>query len=221
MIDLACIRCGVVLRRERRKENYRHKRGCSTSCAARLDDPRLAVEPNPVLNARWLHLTYGKFALVDEDVFDKLNLRKWRWQAGGKSVGYAASGDRKSFMLLHHAVLNVPTRTHIDHRNNNGLDCRLENLRPANRQDNGANRDKFVGRLGRTFTSRYKGVIDRSRHLASGASPWLARIRVDGQLIHIGRFNTEHEAALAYDDAAVKHFGEFARPNFPVAEMRA
>lgn len=71
-----------------------------------------------------------------------------------------------------------------------------------------------MGRPGRVFTSRYKGVIDRSRHIAPGSAPWLARIRVDGQLIHIGRFDTEEEAARAYDEAARKHFGEFARLNF-------
>jgi hypothetical protein len=62
---------------------------------------------------------------------------------------------------------------------------------------------------------RYKGVTDRSAHLGDSARPWLARIRVDGQFIHIGRFATEREAALAYDTAALQHFGEFSRPNFP------
>jgi len=219
-LELVCVRCGDHFFREKSKENFRIKRGCSgpycsTSCAARLDDPRAHKEPDPVPGARWLRLTFGKFALVDEDLFAELNRRQWYWmKGGGTSVGHAGSDNGRSFVLLHRVILGVSARVFVDHRNNNGLDCRRENLRAASRQGNGANRGKFVGRKGRTFTSRYKGVIDRSRHLSSSADPWLARIRVDGRLIHLGRYATEHEAALAYDRAALQHFGEFARLNF-------
>jgi len=221
VIDLTCARCGETFQRERRAENYRIKRGslgpyCSSSCAARSDDPRSYKEPGLVVGARWLHLTAGRFALVDEDVFDDLSRRSWRWHEGGRSTGHAASGDRSSFVLLHHAVLGVDTNTHVDHRNNDGLDCRRENLRIADKQKNAANRGKFTGREGRVFTSRYKGVVDRSAYLSPEAMPWLARIRVEGQLIRLGRFASEREAATAYDSAAVQHFGEFARTNFPV-----
>ena len=120
---------------------------------------------------------------------------------------------------MHHDVLEVSSQTVIDHHNNNGLDCRKENLRVANKSKNGANRGKFIGRHGRVFTSKYKGVINRARHLAPGALPWLARIRVRGQLIQIGRYETECEAAVAYDAAAIHYFGEFAKTNFPWREV--
>ena len=230
MIDLECARCGNRFRRKLRAENYRIERGKIRTvllyvCATRRDDPRSIKEPDPVVGARWVCLTRGRFALVDEDMFDALSARLWFWLATGKSVGYACSDDGKSRMMLHHAVLGVPGNTHVDHKNNNGLDCRRENLRLSNRSGNGANRDKFVGAEGREFTSRYKGVIDRSKHytktfvrnITKKASdyPWIARIRVNKKLIHIGRYATELEAARAYDAAALQHFGEFARPNFP------
>lgn len=93
--------------------------------------------------------------------------------------------------------------------------CRRQNLRVATKQQNGANRGKFAG----TFTSQYKGVTNREKHLADPTAPWLARIRVNGKLIQIGRFVSEHEAALAYDAAAIQHFGEFAKLNFPLKEI--
>lgn len=231
MINLECIRCGVAIRRRQRIETSRIKRGCpgpycSRSCTFRYDDPRQHPEPNPVPGARWLRLTRGKFALVDEDLFDRLNRSKWHWTKGGTSAGHATKDDDRGRALLHRVILDVQDdQVFVDHRDNNGLDCRRSNLRIASRQQNSINRDKFVGRPGRKFTSRYKGVVDRSKHLARSYVrnitkkaidfPWLARIRVNKQLIHLGRYATEREAAVAYDAAALQHFGEFARLNFP------
>ena len=62
----------------------------------------------------------------------------------------------------------------------------------------------------RNNTSGFRGV---SFHRAG--DKWQAQIRVDGRLTHIGYFATAEDAARAYDDAARKHYGEFARLNFP------
>jgi hypothetical protein len=52
-----------------------------------------------------------------------------------------------------------------------------------------------------------KGVRKLSR-----CSSYQARIRVNGELIHLGCFPTAEEAAKAYADAAVLHFGDMASP---------
>lgn len=231
MVDLECVRCGAPIHRRKSIETSRIRRGCpgpycSRSCTFRKDDPRQHPEPDPVPGARWLRLTRGKFALVDEDLFDQLNQSKWHWTSAGTSAGHAAKDDDRERVFLHRVVLGVcDDRVFVDHRDNNGLDCRRSNLRVASRQQNSINREKFVGAPGRKFTSRYKGVIDRSKHYTREYQrkitkkaidyPWIARIRVNKKLIHLGRFATELEAARAYDAAALQHFGEFARPNFP------
>jgi AP2-like factor (euAP2 lineage) len=72
-------------------------------------------------------------------------------------------------------------------------------------------------------TSQYKGVYWSSYH-----QKWAAHIHVSGRKVYIGRYATQREAALAYNDAAEEHFGEYARLNeiiddpndTPVAEPR-
>lgn len=61
---------------------------------------------------------------------------------------------------------------------------------------------------------RHVGVyFDKSK---IGNAPWATKFRgPDGSNIHIGLFDTEEEAAHAYDEAAVEHFKEAAILNFP------
>jgi hypothetical protein len=44
---------------------------------------------------------------------------------------------------------------------------------------------------------------------------WHAQIMVSYKRIHLGLFEVKEDAARAYDRAAIKHFGPFAKLNFP------
>jgi hypothetical protein len=44
---------------------------------------------------------------------------------------------------------------------------------------------------------------------------WRAAIKADGKRISLGYYKRQEDAALAYDAAAIKHFGPFAVTNFP------
>jgi HNH endonuclease/AP2 domain len=89
----------------------------------------------------------------------------------------------------------------IDHRDGDGTNNRLNNLRPATRSQNNANR-----RRPRDNTSGYKGV---SLHRRPGK--WLATIGRNGKRIYLGTFATPQEAHEAYRKEARKLFGKFAR----------
>ena len=93
----------------------------------------------------------------------------------------------------------------VDHIDGDGLNNRRSNLRPATPSQNNANRRKS-----RQNTSGFKGVSYYHR-----TSRWRAYVGVDGKAIHLGYFDTAIDAARAYDAAALEHFGEFARINFP------
>lgn len=79
------------------------------------------------------------------------------------------------------------------------------NCRWVTRSQQLSNRRKFSG----ACTSIYKGV-----NWNRGRGMWAAHISVNGKTLYIGSFSSEIDAAKAYDTAALKHFGEFANPNF-------
>lgn len=115
-------------------------------------------------------------------------------------------------VMMHRQILGISGCEEGDHINGNGLDNRRANLRRCTRQQNSWN--KPARRLvTRRPTSRYKGVSwDKAR------CKWRAELRTDGVIQLHKRFDSEIEAARAYDAAARFHFGEFAFLNFPDAE---
>lgn len=96
-----------------------------------------------------------------------------------------------------------PADKWVDHKNNNPLDNRKENLRICTAQQNNANRTKAKGK-----SSAYKGVSWRENR-----KHWRANIMVDGISFELGTYKEETGAAKAYNKAARFWFGEFAKLN--------
>ncbi len=148
-------------------------------------------------------LTKGKEALVDDEDYEYL--MQWKWHlAGGR---YAArtdySGGRHRDIYMHKVVMERTGLTPSDrgdHRNRDELDNRRNNLRPATFSENGQNYG-----LRKDNKSGYKGVTWSRRH-----GCWRARITILGRQTFLGHFGSKTDAARAYNEAAVKLFGEFA-----------
>ncbi|MEJ2704139.1 MAG: DNA polymerase I, partial [Sedimentisphaerales bacterium] len=162
-----------------------------------------------------IRLTQGQYAIVDPDDYERLLKYKWHAVNHGRAY-YAArsanSEDSKGCpVAMHREVVTVADDLLVDHINHNGLDNRKANLRPATHAQNSRNRTKC--RDG-NYSSGYKGVSRRQ------GDAWHARIFVDGRLVSLGRFESEIEAAKAYDRAAREYHGEFAAPNFPLRKRR-
>jgi len=147
----------------------------------------------------------GKFALVDDDDYEKVNKYKWH-----VLYGYARREqreNRKRFCLFMHTfVMQTPKGFIVDHINGNSLDNRKCNLRLTNRQGNARNARKRKDGL----SSRFIGVYFDSER---GKNPWVAKINIEGKRTYIGSFAEEKVAALARDAWAKKYYGEYAKLN--------
>lgn len=139
----------------------------------------------------------GLFALVDDEDFKRVN--KYSWHL---SRGYPNHKDKQFSAGMHNFIFNGAG---IDHINRNKLDNQKHNLRFANQSQNIGNSKSRKG------TSIFKGVnwIKRDKL-------WSAEITFNYKHIHIGKFNKELWAAMAYDIFAKEYFGKFARLNFPI-----
>lgn len=143
---------------------------------------------DPRREKMWNAKYAGKEALT---VSDKHGYRK------GQIDGKMVKAHRVVFALAYGFLPDE-----VDHINRQPWDNRPGNLRAADRAGNCRNTKVAFG------SSRYRGV-------QSVGKKWAAKIRDGKAQRHLGRFNTEHEAALAYDQAAISLHGEFASLNFP------
>lgn len=138
------------------------------------------------------------FALVDDNDFKRVS--KYRW--GLHSNGYVRAYKGRNCIYLHRFIMKAKSGQTIDHINRNKRDCQKKNLRFCTQSQNNANKPGPGG------TSKYKGVNwDASR------GKYLARIGLNGKGKNLGRFDNEVDAAKAYNEAALKYFGEFALLN--------
>jgi hypothetical protein len=147
-------------------------------------------------------------AIVDES--DYVWLMQYNWfaaKASGSCSFYAVTGAFKSIIHksvpMHRLIINPPAEMDTDHRNGDTLDNRRSNLRACTSTQNNANRRLIQ----KNNSSGYRGVSLRTFYTS--------RIIVNRKMIHLGTFKEPIAAARAYDQAAVKYFGEFAKLNFP------
>ncbi|SDJ61839.1 AP2 domain-containing protein [Paenibacillus naphthalenovorans] len=152
-----------------------------------------------------LILGKGEICLVDDE--DYARLSKFRWNKSQYGYAYRL-GDRnkgeKWKVLMHREIMGAQDGQIIDHKNGNRIDNRKENLRFATPLQNATNRNGKIAKSG------YKGVF---RNTSSKRESWIARIKVNKKLIHIGCYPTMEQAARAYNQAALKYHGDFARLN--------
>jgi len=166
-----------------------------------------------------IELTQGKHAIIDDEDYELVTRRdkrdrnygkprKWHYAENGLGRGHArscrylyykGSGEDE----LSRFIMGI-TDGVVDHINGDPLDNRRSNLRICTMSENTRNQKKSTTK----FSSRFKGVSwSKERKL------WKACIWLGTNNFHIGAYVIEEQAARAYNEAAKKHYGEFARLN--------
>ena len=140
----------------------------------------------------------GKFAIVDDKNFSKLNKYKWHLI----SIGYAETkiGDDRFYM--HRMIMHVTSRLQVDHINHDILDNRESNLRLVTVSQNHMNMRKHRG------SSKYKGVSWNKK-----LQKWETYININYKRYRIGFFKEEKDAARAYNLKAIELAKEFSKLN--------
>jgi hypothetical protein len=176
---------------------------------ARPPKPRLEPPDSLYHGTKYIALTKGQFALVDEGDFEELSRFNWyaSWAKSTQSyyaVRRTGTESGRHFEYMHRYILGLGWRESGDHINRNTLDNRRVNLRPCTNQQNIFN----------------QGISSRNRSGFKGVSffktrnKWRAVLSTRGEYRHIGYFDSPEDAARAYDSVVTDLHGEFAWTNF-------
>lgn len=151
-------------------------------------------------------LTKNSVCLVDDEDYSALAKYKWQKHSGGYAVRshWITGGKGKTNQVyMHRAIMGViDAKKQVDHINGNKLDNRKVNLRICTESQNKRNSSKRAH-------LEYKGV-----YFVPKLGKFKASITFDRKTHHLGVFMSQKVAAQAYDKAAKKYFGEFAKLNF-------
>lgn len=153
----------------------------------------LTIDKSSPSGLRWK--TTNKYSKMKPGDVAGKKTHEGYWRVKINYISYAAHR-----IIFYMQTGKDPEEKMIDHTKD-----RSDNfcIREATNAQNQANKKKKAN-----CSSKYKGVSYYSQH-----KKFKAGIMVDGDTIHLGYFIDELEAAKAYNEAALKYFGEFALLN--------
>lgn len=173
-----------------------------------------------------MHKTGKGETFITDDEDDKyIHGYTWNYQGGkNKSIGRRISKNNKAKTIyLGRFLLEIekenPYKVLVMHKNKDKTDFRKQNLeivdkttiisRQTNSKSVHVKKSKFKGVHLQEFVKSYKtGKIYKRKN-----NIYQVQICIKGEIKHIGCYQTEEEAAKAYNEAAKKYFGKYSHLN--------
>lgn len=140
--------------------------------------------------------------LLDDEDYEFLH--RFNWFEHKQGYVYAngkIKEEHKSNIMLHRLVVFAKKGEVVDHIDGDVKNNQKSNLRICTQTENSKNR-----KIGTNNSSGFKGVIKKG-------NKYHAKIGLNKNRIHLGSFDTKEEAAKAYNEAAKKYHGDFAKLN--------
>lgn len=156
--------------------------------------------------------TNGRYSITNDGIITdnvkRFELSHSNHNGGYKCVSLIMSDNKRKVKLIHRLIAqcfidNYDEDLLVDHRDGCRTNNNIENLRMVNAKQNMMNTNKRTG----TY-SEFKGVSFDMRR-----KKWYSQIHNNGTHIFIAYHENEIAAAMAYNTAAIRLFGEFAKLN--------
>jgi len=155
-----------------------------------------------------IKLTQGKYALVDNEDYERLN--QWKWYANRQNstrhraiwyaTRYSLGGtNKRKKLLMHRLIMNTPKEMQTDHLSGDGLDNRRENLKICTQSENLQN--SYRHRKGK-LVGAYKEVKKYGNKIHVS---YKTQKSINCKIVYLGSYPT---AELAH-----KAFMEFGKQN--------
>jgi hypothetical protein len=147
-------------------------------------------------------LKHGETCILDDIDSDLID---YNW-IKGKSSKYARKSIKNlakwETVYLHKIIIKrmnieIPDGWLVDHIDRNKLNNSRSNLRVATNRQNSINKNLKPNEV------RYRGVY---KHY----DKYIAQITLNSKVTHLGRYNNKEDAAVAFNNAAIKYYGDFA-----------
>lgn len=163
----------------------------------------LSIIDEETIAINYKHFGRYVLCLFDKEDYDLLSQYVFKIDTHGY-VQCRKLNTKDKWIMVHRLIMNCPDDKEVDHVFGTKHDNRKSQLRICTHLQNQRNK---------STKKKYLGVYKNNFAVFGSISNYYAQIKINGKNKHVANCNTEIEAAIAYNKAALQYYGEFANLN--------